>query len=293
MNALRRIFGLGPAAMPKRPDHIEYMTDNGSTRLRYVDDTTASAIAARHNFSMIYGAANLPANFGMRGVIEVKQNDGVWTPVSGTSAFVPDMESQMAALQAYKETGIIGAQPVNAQGTLAGPGGTDGEATGAAGGGGGGAASAAAGDDGLGPVMAPLSAAQGSTGGQQHPAIRYGATDSGASAASVAIHSPQQSGLDAAQQMLMDGLPAILKNMSDQRRDKAAQTVLDRLFGNATQKPAAQPAQPEPTQQPAVDKTMTLPVGPAGRNMMQQGVAGEGGLRFLMPGNGVTPLRFF
>ena len=144
MNALRRIFGLGPAAMPKRPDHIEYMTDNGSTRLRYVEDTTASAIAARHNFSMIYGAANLPANFGMRGVIEVKQNDGVWTPVSGTSAFVPDMESQMAALQAYKETGIIGAQPVNAQGTLAGPGGTDGEATGAAGGGGGGAASAAA-----------------------------------------------------------------------------------------------------------------------------------------------------
>lgn len=292
MNALRRIFGLGPAAMPKRPDHIEYMTDNGSTRLRYVEDTTASAIAARHNFSMIYGAANLPANFGMRGVIEVKQNDGVWAPVSGTSAFVPDMESQMAALQAYKETGIIGAQPVNAQGTLAGTGGTDGEATGAAGGGG--TASAAAGGDGLGPVMAPLSAAQGSTGGQQHPAIRNGATDSGASAASVAIQGPQQSGLDAAQQMLMDGLPAILKNMSDQRRDKAAQTVLDRLFGNATQKPAAQPAAAtEPAQQPAVDKTMTLPVGPAGRNMMQQGVAGEGGLRFLMPGNGVAPLRFF
>ena len=93
--------------------------------------------------------------------------------------------------------------------------------------------------------------------------------------------------------MLMDGLPAILKNMSDQRRDKAAQTVLDRLFGNATQKLAAQPAQPEPAQQPAVDKTMTLPVRLAGRNMMQQDVAGEGGLRFLMPGNGVTPLRFF
>lgn len=112
----RRIFGMGPGRQPSRPDFIQ--AEGDGVRLRVVEDNTASAIAAKHNFAAIYGAANMPPNFAMRGVIEV-QKDGAWVPVSGSNNFVPDMTAQVAFLQGYRETGQVGMQPINPNGSMA------------------------------------------------------------------------------------------------------------------------------------------------------------------------------
>ena len=116
MNPFRRIFGLGPSRMAARPDEVYY--DNGKgERILMADATSADAIAARHNFAAIYGADNMPANFAKQGVIQV-QKDGQWTNVNGTSLVPGSMQTQTAALQSYRETGIIGPQPVNEQGNM-------------------------------------------------------------------------------------------------------------------------------------------------------------------------------
>lgn len=116
MNPFRRIFGLGPSRMAARPDEVYYDNGNGE-RILMADATSADAIAARHNFAAIYGADNMPANFAKQGVIQV-QKDGQWTNVNGTSLVPGSMQTQTAALQSYRETGIIGPQPVNEQGNM-------------------------------------------------------------------------------------------------------------------------------------------------------------------------------
>lgn len=113
MNPFRRIFGLGPSRMASQPAEVVY--DNGhGTRLLAAQDTSANAVAARHNFAAIYGADNMPAGFTRKGVVQVQDGSGQWQNVSGQDMLVPDMNTQIAALQAYEKTGIIGPQPQRA-----------------------------------------------------------------------------------------------------------------------------------------------------------------------------------
>lgn len=106
MNPLRLMFGLGPAPMKARPDIITSTSEDGQRRVVMRDDP--EAFAARFNAEQIYGAANVPPSFGMAPVIEVRGADGQWTPVSGTRAFIPDTDTQIAMLQSFRETGKLG-----------------------------------------------------------------------------------------------------------------------------------------------------------------------------------------
>lgn len=113
MNPFRRIFGLGPSRMASRPDEVVYDNGQGS-RMIMADDTTANGVAARHNFSAIYGAENMPTSFARRPVLQVQDQNGAWQNVTGANMFVPDMKTQVAAYQAFQKTGIIGPQPQQA-----------------------------------------------------------------------------------------------------------------------------------------------------------------------------------
>jgi hypothetical protein len=116
MNTLGRIFGFGPGKLKTPESYIKFTDKDDTTRLRMVPDQSANAIAARWNQQMIYGKANMAPEFGMREVIEVKDADGNWQPVTGSRRGIPSTETQMAALSAYRETGVIGPAPSNADG---------------------------------------------------------------------------------------------------------------------------------------------------------------------------------
>ena len=111
MSAFRRIIGMGPAPLKTPESYIAFNSKDGNERLRMVADTSASAIAGRYNQQMIYGKNNMPPEFAMRGVIEVKGQDGEWTPVTGSRRGVPNMEAQMAALSSFRENGVVGPAP--------------------------------------------------------------------------------------------------------------------------------------------------------------------------------------
>lgn len=119
MSIFSRIFGTPEAAMPLPQDFVEYTNDKGTERLRMVADGSMTAQAARWNANMIYGRQNVPQNFGMVPMIEVKDKDGKWKPVTGGSGKIGyDMETQLGALASFRETGIIGPQGVAGEGSM-------------------------------------------------------------------------------------------------------------------------------------------------------------------------------
>jgi len=120
MSVLARIFRGEHRELSAPESFIEMASEDGAYRIRRVPDTSMNAIAARWNAGMIYGQENLPANFGTRRVIEVPdpRNPGQWTPVTGSNHSVPDFQTQMAALAGYQESGVIGPQAPNPEGSL-------------------------------------------------------------------------------------------------------------------------------------------------------------------------------
>lgn len=118
MDMLRRMFGLGPARRDAPPPQTMFTNEAGDVRVQMQFDQSGMGAMARHNFGMILGWDNVPANIGMVPVIEVKQ-DGKWQPVSGSTGPQPNLQTQMNFLQGWTETGIIGPQPVNEEGTMA------------------------------------------------------------------------------------------------------------------------------------------------------------------------------
>lgn len=121
LDMFRRMFGMGPGRQTQRAT-IQYMqNDEGTERVILQEDHSPQAIAARHNMGMIYGKANVPATFGMRPVIEVRDAGGNWMPVSGSKDIVPDTDAQVAFLQNYRKTGQIGVTPMVAD-SIAGTG---------------------------------------------------------------------------------------------------------------------------------------------------------------------------
>ena len=116
---LGNLFHTFKDGLGKADDYIEQVAPDGKARIRVTQDTSMSAVAARWNASQIYGAANLPDNFTTRRVIEVQGSDGAWVPVTGAKNAIPDTETQVAAFQSWRETGIIGPQPVNKAGSEA------------------------------------------------------------------------------------------------------------------------------------------------------------------------------
>ena len=110
-SVLRRILGLPDKNTQPARSAFTYATNKeGTQRVQMYEDTSMSAIAARHNANAIYGETG--PMFGMKSVIEVKQADGSWVPVSGSTKGVPGMETQIAMLQNYNETGKLGWQPL-------------------------------------------------------------------------------------------------------------------------------------------------------------------------------------
>lgn len=121
MSVFNRIFG-GEQRNPttRQEPYIHFTNKDNTERLRMVPDTSQSAVAARHSMTMIYGANSMPKDFAMRGVVEVKDpTTGQFVPVTGNSRAVPDMDAQIASLQSFRESGIIGPQPINADGSNA------------------------------------------------------------------------------------------------------------------------------------------------------------------------------
>lgn len=119
MSVWNRIFGTrNKSPVPAPSGFTAYTNEDAGERLSWVPDQSASAIAARHNFAAIYGANNMPPNFGLRPVIEVRDGTGAWVPVSGNTRAVPDLETQEAYLASYRESGIIGPQAVGEGGSM-------------------------------------------------------------------------------------------------------------------------------------------------------------------------------
>lgn len=144
MSVFKRIFNLSDRnPMPTQASYIQFQNPDGTERVRMVPDTSAAALAARHSMSMIYGANKLPPEFGMRSVIEVKDPEtGQFVPVTGNNRGVPSTDAQIASLQSYRESGIIGPQPINENGSNATNAGGTGTGGGSGGSGGGDGASA-------------------------------------------------------------------------------------------------------------------------------------------------------
>jgi hypothetical protein len=118
-SAIARIFGRGRQPQEQKP-FVQFTSEDGETRLTYHPDTSAGAVAVRHNQAAIYGADHVSPNVGMRAVIEVRDpKTGEFVPVTGSRSMVPDTDTQMAALTSFKETGIIGPQRVNPNGSMA------------------------------------------------------------------------------------------------------------------------------------------------------------------------------
>lgn len=286
MDAFRRIFGLGPAKQPARPSFVEYTAPDGSARLRMVEDTSWQAVAARHNFAAIYGAANMPPNFGMRGVIEVPDGNGAWVPVSGTTNFVPDMDAQLGFLQSYYQTGQIGVQPIAADGSMAtGQGLPEGERS---------------------PVSSSRQAASVEVPGRNAQPGQQGAQG-------------QQGtqGLSADQQLLIDALPEVMRGLDKDRRQQYATQLLDGLLQRAMPDGSQQAAsldkpgrnaQPQQTVKgqlanavPGASKT--APIGVGGQAPAQAAGAavpvgaavgaGGGGRPLTAPFDPMAQLRFY
>ena len=119
MDVFRRIFGLGPKKQAM-PDPVTVFTrEDGTARVRMVPDASPNAALARNALVNILGADNVPPGFGMGPVIEVKGADGAWTPVSGSKGMQPGIETQIGYLQSFQETGVVGPQPVNPEGSMA------------------------------------------------------------------------------------------------------------------------------------------------------------------------------
>lgn len=91
--------------VPFRDPIIGVEGEDGARVVQY-DDNSMGGIAARHNASQIYGAANVPHNFGRRTVIEVPDGNGGYTPVNQSNPGAPIGE-QIIALDHYRETGNI------------------------------------------------------------------------------------------------------------------------------------------------------------------------------------------
>lgn len=119
MDAFRRIFGLGPKKQALPEPVTIFEREDGTARVRMIPDASAGAALARNALVNILGADNLPPGFGMQPMIEVKGADGKYVPVSGSKGIQPDMQTQMAYLQSFQETGIVGPQPVNPDGSMA------------------------------------------------------------------------------------------------------------------------------------------------------------------------------
>lgn len=255
MDTFRRIFGLGPKQMQPRPSFTQSMTEDGKERVQMYEDLSATAQGARHNFSMIYGASNLPPTFGMRSVIEVKNDKGEWQPVSGDLRNVPDMDTQMAFLQSWRESGIIGPQAVNPDGSLS------------------------TSDNPIAPRNGEgLNAKRP---GDQHPG---GATQK--PTAKLAA----QTGLGAAQQMMLEALPDILKNVPD---DKARQRMSQRVLDDLTKR--AMVGVPETEQEiPMQSPAPVIGAGAAGPLLGTQNILGGsgGGIRSRLPDQ-LSAIRLF
>ena len=116
MDMFRRIFGLGKPFREPRPSEI--LASGTDARLVLHESRDPVDIGARENFAMLYGRANLPPHFAMQGVIEVQDGGGNWVPVTGNDFRGVSMEAQTAALQSFRETGIIGPQPINESGSM-------------------------------------------------------------------------------------------------------------------------------------------------------------------------------
>ena len=116
-DVIRRILGLNPAPMRVQQEPIEYSVNKeGTQRVMMYPDTSANAMAARFNQQQIYG--QVAPVFGMKPVIEVRQADGSWIPVTGKRDFVPSMDAQIQMLQGYNETGKLGFQPLQLSGDV-------------------------------------------------------------------------------------------------------------------------------------------------------------------------------
>ena len=118
MDMLRRMFGLGPACCDNPPDQTMFTNESGNVRVQMKFDQSGMGAMVRHNFGQILGWDNVPDNIGMVPVIEVQQ-DGKWQPVSGSNGAQPNLQTQMNFLQGWTETGIIGPQPINPEGSMA------------------------------------------------------------------------------------------------------------------------------------------------------------------------------
>lgn len=103
--------------------YIRATNKEDTERTLMVADRTQNAMAARHNMQLIYGKENVPPEFGMRPVIQVRDEakDGAWTTVTGSNRGIPDTDTQLAALASFRESGIIGTQPINAEGSNSAP----------------------------------------------------------------------------------------------------------------------------------------------------------------------------
>ena len=110
-SVLRRILGLPDRnSAPARAPFTYATNKEGTQRVQMYEDTSMNAIAARHNANALYGETG--PMFGMKSVIEVKQADGSWIPVSGSTKGVPGMETQISMLANYNKTGKLGWQPL-------------------------------------------------------------------------------------------------------------------------------------------------------------------------------------
>lgn len=122
MPVFNRIFGTADrASVPTPQPYVQFQNPDGTERLLMVPDTSASAQGARHALAAIYGNNNLPPEFGMRGVVQVRDPEtGEFRAVTGSNRGVPEIDAQIAALQSFRESGIIGPQPINPTGSNAG-----------------------------------------------------------------------------------------------------------------------------------------------------------------------------
>ena len=118
MEMLRRMFGLGPKKRDDPAPYTLFTNEGGDVRVQMGYDKSGAGAMARHNFGMILGWDNVPADIGMQPVIEVKDVDA-WVPISGSKGPQPDLQTQMNFLQGWTETGIIGPQPINPEGSMA------------------------------------------------------------------------------------------------------------------------------------------------------------------------------
>jgi hypothetical protein len=116
MDVLRRMFGLGPAPQ-NRPDQIISTGPDARLVLRQSENPTRVAAAA--NFAALFGQANTPVGMGMDHIIEVQDANGNWTPVTGQNVASMPMDAQVAALQSFRETGVIGPTALNPAGSMA------------------------------------------------------------------------------------------------------------------------------------------------------------------------------